>query len=423
MKKILSVRALAAALLVFSLFSLGSCSSECLHIGMTETVIAPTCDVQGKTVHLCESCGYTYDSSFVAPLGHTMSVAVTVPTCATPGNTYNACDVCGYNFFSDHLPSLGHTLSITETAHTCNTEGFKTAACELCDYTYVYDTVAPSGHNFKITEDRVTTCKQTGSVTYVCDCGFSYVGDYEFYSDIFTGAYTDNTEILAKGIDVSYHNHSYAADGSPVPLDWAAIKAAGYDFAILRAGYIGQRDVVFEMNYKDARAAGLDVGVYFYSYADSVEEARAEALFLLDIIKGKKFEYPVYFDIEDERLMAHGKQVLTDVCVEFISILQENGYYGALYTNNNWLTTLLQTDKVTTLFDVWYARYPSLSEGFNEAQWNEEKYGKQMTMWQFSKTGQIEGLNFTNGKPISFDLNYAYKDYPTLIKEHGYNGY
>ena len=402
---------------------LSSCEIQCLHLGMTETVIPPTCDIQGKTVHFCESCGYTYDSSFIAPLGHTISTEVTAPTCDAPGNTYNACDVCGYEFFSNHLPSLGHTLSIEQTAPTCNTEGFKTATCSGCDYTYTYDIVAPLGHDFKITSDYVTTCKQTGSSTYVCHCGFSYVGDYEFYSDIFTGAYVENTQVLAKGIDVSYHNHSFAADNSALPLDWAAIKAAGYDFAILRAGYMGERDIVFEMNYKDAKAAGLDVGVYFYSYADNVAEAREEAQFLLDIIKGKKFEYPVYFDIEDERLMANGKQVLTDVCVEFISILQENGYYGALYTNNNWLTTLLQTDKVTTLFDVWYARYPSLSDGFNEAQWSEEKYGKQMTMWQFSKTGHIDGLNFTNGKPISFDLNYAYKDYPTLIKEHRYNGY
>ena len=75
------------------------------------------------------------------------------------------------------------------------------------------------------------------------------------------------------------------------------------------------------------------------------------------------------------------------------------------------------------MFDIWYARYPSLEGVVTEAVWNEEKYGQQMAIWQFSKTGVIEGINKLNGDPMYFDLNYSYKDYPTIIKELGYNGF
>jgi GH25 family lysozyme M1 (1,4-beta-N-acetylmuramidase) len=295
--------------------------------------------------------------------------------------------------------------------------------CTACEYEYIYDIVAPTGHDFTVTAVHAATCRQNGSTTYSCGCGFSYVGDYIFYSDIYKGAYVENKDILYKGVDTSYHNHNKNADGTYAPLDWSKIKSSGYDYAILRAGYMGVKDLVFEMDYADAKAAGLELGAYFYSYAYSVEEAREEALFCLELLDGKQFEYPIYFDIEDERLEALGKDTLTAICVEFISILQENGYYTALYTNNKWLTTLLHKDQATTLFDIWYARYPTSGSVVNEAIWNEELYGKQMAMWQFSNTGTIKGITKLNGESTSFDLNYCYKDYPTLIKGLGYNNF
>ena len=414
-KVIILTLSVCAAAFVFS-----SCKKECLHIAMTESVIAPTCDIQGKTVHTCPDCGYTYDSTFTAPLGHTLKTEVHEADCDEQGYTQSSCE-CGYTFTSDYITPPGHDLEVTETLPTCNTEGFKTARCRVCDYNYIYDLTAPTGHDLRAEVTYVATCKQNGSTTYVCDCGFTYVGDYRFYSDIFKGAYVDNTAVLAKGLDTSKHNHNIDTKGNYIPLDWTAIKSAGFDFAILRAGYIGVKDPAFEMDYADARAAGLDLGVYFYTYADSVEEARAEAMYLLDIIEGKSFEYPIYFDIEEPRLEALGKETLTNICIEFISVLQENGYYGALYSNNNWLNNLLDTAKMTTLFDIWYARYPTLTGVLNDAVWNTDKYGKQMAMWQFSKTGTVNGIVNAKGESIMFDLNYAYKDYPSIIKELGYN--
>jgi GH25 family lysozyme M1 (1,4-beta-N-acetylmuramidase) len=76
------------------------------------------------------------------------------------------------------------------------------------------------------------------------------------------------------------------------------------------------------------------------------------------------------------------------------------------------------------MFDIWYARWltDKTDVVINEAVWK-DYYGDQMAMWQFSQTGVIDGFTRADGTPIYFDLNYAYKDYPTLIKKLGYNGY
>ena len=74
----------------------------------------------------------------------------------------------------------------------------------------------------------------------------------------------------------------------------------------------------------------------------------------------------------------------------------------------------MQTDNILRLFEIWYARYPS----GNDPVWNIEKYGKHLGLWQYSDKGTIDGI-----KDIPFDLNYAYKNYPDLIKQYGFNGF
>ena len=438
---ILAIPLLAAALLC-------ACGKECDHTYTTTNVIEPTHEKQGRTMHYCLDCEYEYASDFVPPLGHTLYEEVHAPTCDEQGYVYHYCR-CGYHYTDNFIAPLGHSFNVETVEPTCNQEGYKIADCNVCSLRYTYDVVPPLGHQMRADVSYVATCKQDGSTTFICEreeCGFSYVGDYVFYSDTYTGAYVENKQVLAKGVDVSYYNHS-RKDGKYQPLDWSAIKSAGIDYALLRLGYmgsgnVGKVDPVFEMNYVDARAAGLDLGAYIYSYAYTVEDARAEAEFVLSLLEGKTFEYPIYFDIEySDEVIAEKQltpQLLTDICVEFISILQEHGYYTALYTNNNWLNNHLQTSKVTTLFDIWYARYPNADKTVvvNEAQWDEEKYGKQMAMWQFSDTGQIEGVVFSDRfikdeegnntdqpLPVSFDLNYCYKDYPTIIKSGSFNNF
>lgn len=418
------------------------CQKECNHASITETIVEPTHEKQGYTVHHCPDCDYEYETDFVPPTGHTIKQEITPPTCTEQGFTYNYCD-CGYHFTSDYVPPLGHTLSIEETSPSCDHEGYKTANCGACGLHYTFDIVPPLGHELSVERTFVSVNNPSASSTYTCGrCDLNYTGDHVFYHDIYKGAYVENTQKLSKGLDVSYHQHDTDENGQYLPLDWASIKAAGYDFVILRAGYmdadnVGVVDKVFEMNYADARAAGLDIGVYLYSYAYSIEDAKAEAEFLLTLLEGKTFEYPIFFDIEYSDETIEEKQLtpndLTDICIEFISILQENGYYAALYSNNDWLTEKFITEKVTTLFDIWYARYLyNAASGVvvSDADWNTEKYGRQMAMWQFTETGTIDGIYYSkqkndDGTPklISFDMNYSYKDYPTIIKSLGLNGF
>ena len=98
-----------------------------------------------------------------------------------------------------------------------------------------------------------------------------------------------------KIIDVSYHQG--------VNIDFEKVKASGVEGVMIRAGYgkyISQKDRAFERNYKEAKQAGLNVGAYWYSYADSTASAAQEAAVCLQVIKGKTFELPIAFAIEYE---------------------------------------------------------------------------------------------------------------------------
>jgi len=167
------------------------------------------------------------------------------------------------------------------------------------------------------------------------------------------------------------------------------------------------------MDYLGAKEAGLDVGAYFYTYSSTVDGIMQDVSFLLTYISEKTFEYPIYFDLEDPSLISLGKAELTTLCETFICSMQKHGYYSALYTNNNWLQNTLDTSRILSLFDIWYARYP-LTE---TPVWNEEKYGKQLSMWQYTQTGEIEGVEGY------FDMNLCYRDYINIMKKWKLNGF
>ncbi len=424
---------LLTAVLVFFVAFTGCQKNQCNHRSTIEKITPPTHEEEGRTCVTCNDCQYMYYTDYVAPVGHTMNKEIHDPTCVDEGYTYNYCE-CGYHFNTDTKPPKGHTILNKTTEPTCLEEGHIISTCEDCDYSYQIP-IAPLGHDISVERRFVSVNEQIANSTYTCSrCDLNYIGDHTFYHDIFKGAYVDNTNVLAKGIDVSYYQHQKNNKDEYLPLDWAVIKSQGYDFAILRAGLMGKNnqgeiDAVFEMNYRDARSAGLQLGAYFYSYAYSVEDALAEAEFLLTLLEGKTFEYPIFFDIEysDETIAAKGltPDKLTEICTAFINELQKNGYYAALYTNNKWLTEHFYTDKIVTMFDVWYARYASNTEIIVDGVWNTERFGPQMAMWQFSHTGIIDGIfkQDGSGEYVQFDMNYAYKDYPSIIKSLGYNGF
>ena len=437
---------------------------------LKETVVAPTCEKAGYTTYSCD-CGYTYTSDFVEPLGHTLKETVVAPTCEEAGYTTYTCD-CGYTYTSDFVEPLGHTLKETVVAPTCEEAGYATYTCD-CGFSYDGNYVVPTGH--ALTETVIPpTCTEAGYTLYACsNCEYEETGNtvaalhhmnmtYEFfyatissdgytlydcpdcdynrkenvvkYTDIVTGAYVDNTTVLKQGIDVSKWNHTYTMNGEEKvwkSLDWEALKAAGVDFVILKAGSTTGIDPVFEMNYAAAKAAGLEVGAYFYTYAITEEEALQDAETLIGWLDGKQFELPIYFDLEDPTQIDLGEEILMAMCKTFIERLQREGYYAALYTNKNWLYNLLDTEWIKANLDVWYARpvadktdgSSSFTLADSDFAWddgtasNPGETDKRYGLWQYTSYGQIEG--FTG----PFDFNYAFKNYRPIMEKWGLNGF
>lgn len=203
------------------------------------------------------------------------------------------------------------------------------------------------------------------------------------------------------GIDVS----EYQGD-----IDWAQVKAAGIDFAILRLGYRGTTqgllniDSRFEQNLAGAEAAGVSVGVYFFSQAISSEEAVAEAEFVLEALGGKKLDYPVVFDWEPpipsedlpaEQLRAYSMsgEAVTEFAVAFCERVKKAGYKPCVYTNKYMAYRFFDLEKWSD-YDLWYAEYqqaPSLYYNFR--------------MWQYTESGTVPGI------AGGVDMNICFKGY------------
>lgn len=126
---------------------------------------------------------------------------------------------------------------------------------------------------------------------------------------------------MKKGIDISkYQNY----------VEFNKLKAQGIEFVIIRDGYgknLSQKDQLFEDHYRKAKENGLRVGCYHYSYATTIEGAKLEAYNCLEFIKGKKFEYPVFYDLEDEVTTGkENKEKITLMALEFCKIIKEAGF-------------------------------------------------------------------------------------------------
>ena len=203
--------------------------------------------------------------------------------------------------------------------------------------------------------------------------------------------------MITHGIDVSKHQGI---------IDWSKVKT---DFAILRAGfgrYAYQKDPQFDRNYAGAKAAGIPVGAYWYSYAKSADEAREEAKACLQVLQGKQFEYPIYFDIEDCSQLVFGKSVLTAICEAFCDTLEKAGYFAGVYASTYWFTHKLDHARLARKYTIWLADYRS-------------SYNKLLIrdMHQYTSNGHVEGIS---GR---VDMNTCTDVFPCIIKAGGLNGY
>lgn len=176
--------------------------------------------------------------------------------------------------------------------------------------------------------------------------------------------------------------------------DFSKVKAAGINCVILRAGFgreSTQVDAEFERNYKNAKAAGLKVGAYWYAYATDAADARKEAQACLEVIKGKKFELPVFYDMEDASQTKYGKTALTKFAVEFMAVLIDAGYKTGIYANANWFENYLDYNKLYGTYNIWLAQY------------NSEPQFK-CDIWQYTSSGKVNGIEG------NVDMNIIYNE-------------
>ena len=190
------------------------------------------------------------------------------------------------------------------------------------------------------------------------------------------------------GIDVSQHNGI---------IDW--VKASKkVKFAIIRLGWIGNKnnhtiDAKFEINYKNAKAAGVKVGVYIYNYCNNETTAKDGADWVINKLKNKKIDLPVYIDMEDSSIASLGKTKLTNIVKAFNERIEAAGYWAGVYANKNWFDNYL-IDGLEKTYTSWIAHYTS----------GTDKYKGSYDMWQNSSTGKIDGIKG------NVDTNYLYRD-------------
>lgn len=221
---------------------------------------------------------------------------------------------------------------------------------------------------------------------------------------------------MSRGIDVSHNNGV---------IDWQKVKAAGIDFAIIRSGHGQKKDTQFDNYITGANKAGIPFGIYHFSYAANVEQAKAEAEKCLEIIKPVKIDLPVYFDFEDysEQVnpkVNYTKELRTEICIAFCEAIRKAGYKPGIYTNPNYILYRFNWDKLKG-YSLWLAQWPlggNRNIKFEEVKDTavSTKYGKP-EIWQIGK-GRINGIN------TDVDLNYGYivlpdKSVPVQAKPAG----
>lgn len=223
---------------------------------------------------------------------------------------------------------------------------------------------------------------------------WSFVTPNSYYSGAAGGK---NDENASYGIDVSFWCKS---------SDFEKAKADGVEFVIIRAGSSGNKDPYFEENYERAKAAGLRVGAYYYTYAMSLEEAYADVDEYLEFICGKQFDMPVYVDIEEEKQQDLPRQLLTEMMISFCDKIADAGYYPGVYANRNWFNTLLNYDTLAPVYELWLAKWTY--DGLPDED-HSDMYG----IWQYYDQGKVDGVQG------NADLNVCYKDYSSIINNDG----
>ena len=204
-----------------------------------------------------------------------------------------------------------------------------------------------------------------------------------------------------KGLDVSKFQGE---------VDWERVKAAGYKFAMLRAGYgFNTVDEQFRRNASECNRIGLPIGAYWFCYATSPSSAVQEADGCVNTISDYRLEYPVCYDIEQATIDYAAGQGVTitpalarQLVQSFCDRIEAKGYYAMFYSNRNFLEQYLGND-LSKRYSLWYARYTDTFDGTD------------CSMWQYTSQGNVPGISG------NVDLDLSYVDFPSVIRSAGLN--
>lgn len=209
------------------------------------------------------------------------------------------------------------------------------------------------------------------------------------------------------GIDISYWQKG---------INLAQAKKEGVEFVVLRGAYSTSKDKAFDEHYAKAKANGLPVGVYVFTKAKNKADAVKEANFCIEnVLKGKKFELPIFIDMENENGKPYSvanKAVQTEIVIAFCETLEKNGYFAGIYSSPSWLASYLDDSKLQR-FTHWVAQWASKCT----YKGNDGVLG----MWQYG--GETNKIRSNKIAGMVCDQNYMLVDYPTMIKSKGMNGY
>ena len=307
---------------------------------------------------------------------------------------YMACDQ-SYTTFYAAMDSIGVSCDWDLHCRIAKANGLEDFTGTAAENTYLLSLLKSGA---LVDPGKSTVSNTTGNTNNTGNNTSSTAKGYNAYA----GGMAGNGKVYAHGLDLSSWQGSN--------LNFQTIKNAGYSYVILRAGTTKGKDSCFETYYKKAKAAGLYVGAYYYSYATTTAGAKQDAKNMISWISGKKFEYPIYFDYEDPSQDNLSKNTSKNICLTFMDALANKGYLVGLYTGY-YKSTQLLLSQICERYEFWVAYYydnthTSLGSSFCN------RYG----MYQYTSSKYVNGAG-------PFDANVAYKDYPSIVKNYGFNGY
>lgn len=254
----------------------------------------------------------------------------------------------------------------------------------LSDVSAADDPVAQDPERYSIQRPEPDHAPETGMIS---------ISSAQYKSFLTGKTYrVPSTSKITNGIDVSKWNKE---------INWKKVKAAGVDFAVIRVGYRGigngelypdeiqTGDKNYEKNIRGALAAGIPVGVYIYSQAITTAEAREEARFCIERIRGLNVTLPIVFDVEyydnhsgrlAEADLSKAKQ--TSICLAFADECKSAGYKSMVYANRTMFEDQMNVSEVERVSQIWLANYTTATS-----------YSRDYDYWQYSSTGVVDGIS------------------------------